>query len=61
MNLICVKYVLYKKYIKLKEERKRENKSKNKEENKYNVTSTDTDKLVEKQTGSKEQLKARKI
>jgi len=59
--LVCINYVLCKKYIKLKKERKRENKSKNEEENKYSATSTDLDKPVEKQRGSKKQLEARKI
>jgi hypothetical protein len=45
---------LYKKYIKLKKERKRESKSKNKEENKYNATSTYIDMPAEKERGSKE-------
>jgi hypothetical protein len=52
---------LYKTYIELKKERKRENKSKIEEENKYDATSTGTDKPAEKQRGSKEQLKARKV
>lgn len=59
--MVCIKYVLYKKNIKLKKEGKRENKSKKEEENKYNATSTDGDKPVKKQSGSYEQLKARKI
>jgi len=56
-----IKYVLYKKHIKLKKERKRENKSKNEEVNKCNATSTDIDKPTEKRRRSKEQLKVRKM